>query len=551
MNINAVVDYLNKVNGYDVPTSYYAYIQEWEDWWKGYYKPFHDFTETGYSGKTKKRQIYSLKMAKKVCEDWASILLNEKTEIVVDKNKNNKFVDSVFELNNFWQAANELIEKTFYSGTGAFVLRFENLKLVGEKAIGDKNTEIRIEFLNALNIIPLSIKYGNIVDVAFVSDVMLGGKNYVYVETHILTDAGYEITNRYFKEDAGSLNPIPLPEGMIEGFSTQSDIPLFSIMKPNIVNTIDGANGLGMSVFANSIDNLQGVDLCYNNFNRDFKLGGKKVFINDSLVTTTESGEKITPDDTAQQLFIQFGDDFLDKNGGNKLIKEFNPSLRVQENIDGLQAQLDYLSFKCGFGTKHYQFNAGAIITATQYVGDKQELMQNASKNYIVVERSLKTLVRSIMWAGKNICGIVLDEDPEIKVIFDDSYIVDKESELLAMQQDVASGLIKPEIYIAKKYGVTKEEALKMMPAASSLFETNPLDTASTEGAPKASTSEVVDTVEDVAGKSLNGAQTQSLIAILSQYAAGELTIGQAINVISVAIGISKEEAKKIIEGAE
>jgi len=415
-------------------------------------------------------------MEKKVCEDWASILLNEKSEVVIEKQSNDDFIKSVFELNNFWQSANELVEKTFYSGTGAFVLRFENLRLIGEKALGDKKTEVRIEFLSALNIVPLSIKYGNIVDVAFVSDVMLGGKNYVYVETHILTDTGYEITNRYFKEDAGTLNPIPLPEGMVEGFSTRSDVPLFSIIKPNIVNTIDCANGLGMSVFANSIDNLQGVDLCYNNFNRDFKLGGKKVFINDSLVTTTDSGEKITPDDTAQQLFIQFGDDFLDKNGGNKLIQEFNPSLRVQENIDGLQAQLDYLSFKCGFGTKHYQFNAGSIITATQYMGDKQELRQNASKNYIVVERSLKTLIRSILWAGKNICGIAVDENPDITVNFDDSYIVDTESELLSMQQDVAAGLVKPEIYIAKKYGVTKEEALKMMPAASSTVQGNPLD---------------------------------------------------------------------------
>jgi A118 family predicted phage portal protein len=261
---------------------------------------------------------------------------------------------------------------------------------------------------------------------------------------------------------------------MIEEFSTKSDIPLFSIIKPNIVNTIDGSNGLGMSVFANSIDNLQGVDLCYNNFNRDFKLGGKKVFLNDSLTTTTESGAKITPDDTAQQLFIQFGDDFIDKDGNNNLIQEFNPSLRVQENIDGLQAQLDYLSFKCGFGTKHYQFNAGAIITATQYVGDKQELMQNASKNSIVVERALKALIKAILWAGKNICGIDLDEDPEIKVNFDDSYIVDTESALLSMQQDVASGLIRPEIYLAKKYGVTEKEALKMMPAASTTVEDNP-----------------------------------------------------------------------------
>ncbi len=40
---------------------------------------------------------------------------------------------------------------------------------------------------------------------------------------------------------------------------------------------------------------------------------------------------------------------------------------------------------------------------------------------------------------------------------------------------------------------------------------------------------------------SLNGAQTQSLIAIMGQFASGILTEGQAINVISTAIGISKE----------
>ena len=53
------------------------------------------------------------------------------------------------------------------------------------------------------------------------------------------------------------------------------------------------------------------------------------------------------------------------------------------------------------------------------------------------------------------------------------------------------------------------------------------------------------------AGKTLNGAQTQSLITVMSQYKAGVLSLGQAVNIVSVAIGISKDEAKKIIEGAE
>ena len=53
----------------------------------------------------------------------------------------------------------------------------------------------------------------------------------------------------------------------------------------------------------------------------------------------------------------------------------------------------------------------------------------------------------------------------------------------------------------------------------------------------------------EVQGKALNGAQTQSLIAIMSQFTAGSLTEGQAVNLISTAIGIGKEEARAILNG--
>lgn len=53
----------------------------------------------------------------------------------------------------------------------------------------------------------------------------------------------------------------------------------------------------------------------------------------------------------------------------------------------------------------------------------------------------------------------------------------------------------------------------------------------------------------EVQGKSLNGAQTQSLIAIMSQFGAGALSEGQAVNLISTAIGINKDEARAILDG--
>ncbi|MGE4272069.1 MAG: phage portal protein [Desulfitobacterium sp.] len=56
---------------------------------------------------------------------------------------------------------------------------------------------------------------------------------------------------------------------------------------------------------------------------------------------------------------------------------------------------------------------------------------------------------------------------------------------------------------------------------------------------------------EDVAGKTLNGAQTQSLLAVMEQYVDGKLTLGQAVNIISISIGVTKAQAKEIIEGLE
>lgn len=50
-------------------------------------------------------------------------------------------------------------------------------------------------------------------------------------------------------------------------------------------------------------------------------------------------------------------------------------------------------------------------------------------------------------------------------------------------------------------------------------------------------------------GRSLNGAQTQSLLAIMSQFTAGSLSEGQAVNLISTVIGIGKQEARAILNG--
>ena len=64
-----------------------------------------------------------------------------------------------------------------------------------------------------------------------------------------------------------------------------------------------------------------------------------------------------------------------------------------------------------------------------------------------------------------------------------------------------------------------------------------------------ATVAEDVDTAEEAVGKTLNGAQTQSLIAVMAQYSSGALSECQAVAIISTSIGVTKDEARAIIRG--
>ncbi|MDL2273440.1 hypothetical protein LJC34_02695 [Oscillospiraceae bacterium OttesenSCG-928-G22] len=488
MNIQAVVNILNKEFGANISAEYYNLIDEWRQWWAGYVKSFHHFRETTDTGKKKERDLYSMKMAKKICEDWAAFLLNEKTRIVVDDKASSVFLQGdeneqetggVFGSISFWDEANSLIEKAFYSGTGAFVMKLDGLLASAEGTVlTTPDAMIRMEYLPAMCIIPLTARYHQITEVAFASETTVRGKKYVYLETHTLENGLYVIQNRYYKSTRNGLTPAPLPDGVAERVNTGSPYPFFAIIRPNTVNPYENNLGLGCSVFSQAIDNLKGVDIAYNNFNRDIWLGAKKVFYNRELTKTIGTDDDgnpiyIAPDDMLQQLFVSVGDEFGDDK---KLVHEFNPALRVQDNRDAVQAQLDYLAFKCGMGTHFYQFNnnaRAAQVTATQYTGEKQELKQNTAKHGIVVEKALQDIVRAILWAGKNILGQPVNPDAAVVVEFSDGYIVSDEEKKADNRQDILNGVMQRWEYRMKWYGEDEATAKAMVQPAGPTYGAN------------------------------------------------------------------------------
>jgi len=62
-------------------------------------------------------------------------------------------------------------------------------------------------------------------------------------------------------------------------------------------------------------------------------------------------------------------------------------------------------------------------------------------------------------------------------------------------------------------------------------------------------TSDAIDVAEEAVGKALNGIQAQNLSSIIKGFTNGTLTEGQAVNLISTALGVTKDEAREIIRG--
>ena len=433
MNITQFIKYLNKTRKWQIQGSYYTRIEEWKNWWQGWYEPFHLIRETRFDGSLCGRQMYRMKMPKRACEDWASLLLNDKTTVTVeDAASSNWLLGEDQEQTGgqlgkleFWPNANTLVELAFRSGTGAFVLGIENLTVQNGVSVPSPDAEMTMDYLPAECILPITVQHGKIIDVAFASEVMAGGKSCIYLQTHRLQKDGYHIQNEYFtskseNNEEASYEPADLPAGVAASFVTGSATPWFAVFSPNIVKTFPEGHGLGMSVFAEALDQAKQCDLAFDNYCRDIFLGGKKVFYSQNLMKTTidQNGDTkyIPPDDIRQQLF--FATSGGDPDNAPEW-HEYNPDLRVEANGRAVQDALDYFSFKVGLGTHHYQFDSGNVGTATQYNGDRQDMVQHANRHQIKIEAALLRLFRSMLWMGKTLLDASVDPETPITINFE------------------------------------------------------------------------------------------------------------------------------------
>lgn len=469
--MEVVFEFLKKRGYNNISQSYYTYINKWIDVWKGKAEWLNVKTIDN-----KEYPMYTLGMGKRVCEDFASTITSE--PFTITAKKDNTLLQKNLKNAKVLKKLSDNIEKMGYTGTIGTVTRIKNATVSKTKDgyILSKNNKTKIQTIDvgANQIIPLTIEDGEIIDCAIVSKqkrlINNKIKDVYYLELHELKDKGYQVTNKFFIKDDGTEIKI---DGVVDTYNTLSDVPLFSIGKISRLNPISDNNGLGISLFGDSMDQLLILDLVYNNFGMDFKLGQKVLVINKKLTRietedyTDGNGEVRTrekvvyPSDVRKQQFMEIGNDLMDDGTEKPYIFEYNPDLRVGDNKTGVQFALDNLSFKVGFGTHYYSFESGNIATATEAVLSNKDFVNNGNKNRKAVNEYLIGICRALLLCEKMLGNSKIDEKQNIEIADVDGFLEDDATTRQKAKEDVSMGLMSKKRYLMKVYRMTEKEAIE------------------------------------------------------------------------------------------
>ena len=398
-----------------------------------------------------------MNFAKRCCADDANLC--EVVSIAPEKeSKAQEFIDKLLENNKFNVQYRKQLEKVSATGTvGAYIFLKNATYLQSASGIVNvKGGEICINYCDSDCIIPLTIDNDLITECAFYATNRVKGKDKTTLVIFTLENGKYGAETVVFDNEGTVMDEETV-------FIQLGEQKPFSVMTNAEVNNLDDMEGYGLPKIYNAIPLFKALDLCYNILYGDLDKGQKLVFINELLACIKINEETGKPYLTNQQkeLFILLGEKLPQQDS---IIKEYNPEIRVEEITKAFELVLSLLSMQFGYGTKKYSFENGQIKTATEYIGTRQDAMQELNKQRKNAADYITDIIMAAMWFSNQFSGTQYNLNETLNIEFDDSYVEDKQTKLESMRADALSF---PEIpwltftYIKTKYNLSDEEAKK------------------------------------------------------------------------------------------
>ena len=430
--------------GYTVNDTALSLIKKCDDWYSN--RVIDDFhkrrTLNGIP-----YEMSRLNFGKRCCSDDANLC--EVLEINAGDGEQANFVEEVLSKSEFNTQYRKQLEKTSADGTTACYIRLDNATFMDDNSV--RGGDIKLNYVEADAFMPLTVENDIVTEAAFSGSSLSKGKKQITLVLFTIGENGLYTAETHVFDDKGN----ELKE--LETIVQLGDVKPFAVMRNAEVNNLDDMTGYGLPKLWNAIPVLKITDLCYNVLFSDLDKAEKIILINELLCEFDENG-KANMTQEQKKLFVLMGEKLPDEKD---LVQEYNPEIRIEQITKAFELALSLLSMSFGYGTKKYSFENGQITTATEYIGERQDQMQELNRQRQEATRYIQDICRAVMWFANTFQGKSFNLDQDILVDFDDSYITDKEAELERKRNDAMSFDI-PELtvwYLMDAYSLTEQEA--------------------------------------------------------------------------------------------
>ena len=441
----------------------------YKDWYKG--KNAWHTRKTIKGGQVELTTIEASGTPKLIAEDWASNYANEDTVITVvdasqkEENNDNKgettndIINKILLKNGFFGKFNAFAEKFNALGCGAMVTMPQKL-VVNEKGklVKQANNKVKIYFLDADRVIPISIEEGEVTECAFVRVTT----SKTYLQVHILVNGNYVIGEVEGANAASNTEATQFDYNNAKILRTDSDVPLFQVWHPNI----GSSDNICESIYEQAIGWFKLIDTVFDCWYKEFKRGVKKRFMSVSLRQIGADGNVINTEDLLEDEDIVVPTD----EGENKKqwISEFNAELRVEPIIKSLVSAMNVAARLCGLGDSSFEIgdNGGRPIqTATAAILKESKLYKNIIKQENFATTKIKALLLSIKEVyNKYISEKQLEfEEDDIQVVYDDNIMEDTDTKRKNDLAEVQAGVMSIAEYRSRWYDEDYDSALKFV----------------------------------------------------------------------------------------
>lgn len=326
--------------------------------------------------------------------------------------------------------------------------------------------DIAIDYVHADDFYPTAFNSRmEITGAIFVERKQIGNSQYTRLEWHHIEDDGYIITNRAFKgtNDYDLSQEVPL-ESVDEWASLEPvvnivnvDFPLFAYLRVPIGNTIDPKSPVGVSVYEKAKDVIKEADKQFQRLLWEYEGG-------ELAIDTVEDAFDIDP--VTKEVSLPVGRDRLfrpnkldPKNlNADTLFKTFSPALRDDSYIQGLNKLLQRIEDLCGLSRGTLSDPNDDARSATEIKMQKQRTYSTVTTIQKATQKAVDALLKA-MDALATLYQLCPAGKYSAAYVWDDSIVVDAETERQRDMTEVRDGLMQPWEYRMKWRGEDEKKA--------------------------------------------------------------------------------------------